>query len=68
MQSADAHVLYIKSSSSWLVLESLTVLEDFLAVFYFLAFRVDFLGLLMASFLVGILKIKQVSYTVVQGD
>ena len=47
MQSTEAHVLYMKSSSCWLVSESL-VFEDFLAAFCFLGARLDFLGLLMA--------------------
>ena len=48
---------------------SLTVLEDFLTVFHFLAFWVDFLGLLMASFLLGIKSNKSVtlSYKEIDG-
>ena len=43
MQSTEAHVLYIKPSSSWSSLESL-VFDVFLA---FLCVRMDFLGLLL---------------------
>lgn len=49
MQSTDAQVLYMKSSSCWLMWPDSLSFDDFLAAFCLPDVRLDFLGLLLAA-------------------